>query len=104
MALWAALIARAIPAVLFVRARIRLDKGRESGTLMALAAHLGGLVAVGLLVQRGLLSTWALPIFVLLLARAAWGLSPWRRPVPIKVIGIAELLWGALTVLALGLG
>lgn len=104
LALWGVLVARAIPSILFVRSRIRLDRDRPHQPLLALGTHGLALLAVGWLSGLGWLPTITLGVFILLLLRAIWGLSPYRRAVPIKVIGFSELAWGLLTVLTVAVG
>ncbi|MCB0210393.1 MAG: YwiC-like family protein [Anaerolineae bacterium] len=104
LALWAVLVGRAVPSVLYVRARLRLDRGKSHHPALVWGAHLAALVAVGGLIGLNLLPRLILAVFALLLARAIGGLSRYRRPVPVKVIGITELGWGLLTVLAVAWG
>jgi len=104
LALWAVLVARAVASILYVRARIRLDRGRPHQPALAIAAHLGALLAIIALVMLDLIHVLVVGVFVLLLARALWGLSHYRRSVPIKVIGYTELGWGLLTVLVVAVG
>lgn len=104
LALWAILAARAIPSVLYVRARLRLEYGRPAAIGPALLAQVGGLVAVILLCLGGLAPWLAAAALIMLLARAALGLSRWRRSVPAKVIGFREMAYGGLTALAAAAG
>ncbi len=104
LALWAILAARAIPSVLYVRARLRLEHGRPTAIAPALLAHVGGLAAVVLLSLGGLAPRLAAAALVALLARAALGLSRWRRSATAKVIGFREMAYGGLTVLATAAG
>ena len=102
-ALWAVAAARSVPAVLYVRARLRLERGESPARLPALAAHLTGLAAVAALVAAGPVPGLAIAASALLLLRAGWGLSPWRRPATARRVGIAELGWGTGYVLLIGL-
>lgn len=97
-ALWLLLAARALPAVLYVRARLRLERHEKAGWRLPIAAHAGALaLSVGL--ALGGLTPWLASLALgLLLARAGSGLSPWRKPAPAKRIGFAELGYGALTI------
>lgn len=104
LALWAVLVARAVPSIMYVRARIRLDRGRPYQQRLTLGLHVIALAVVGWLIWNNWLPWPTLIVFGLLLIRATWGLSPYRRSVPIKVIGFSELGWGILTVLVVGLG
>ncbi len=104
LGLWGVLVARAVPSILYVRARLRLDRGRPHRPALAIGAHLAALLAFVGLASLNLIHVMVAGVFVLLLLRAVWGLSRWRRPVPIKVIGFTELGWGLLTVLAVAVG
>lgn len=101
--LWAVAAARSVPAVLYVRARLRLERGEGPLRAPALVAHLAGLTAVTVLVVAGPVPGLAIAASTLLLLRAGWGLSPWRRAATARQVGIAELGWGAVYVLLIGL-
>lgn len=101
---WGLLALRAATSVLYVRARIRLDRGLAAGPGTVLAGH-----ALALLAALGLAGTgwgpWlAAAAFLVLLARAGWGLSPRRRRVRPQVLGFQELAYGALTLVLLVAG
>lgn len=102
-ALWAVAAARSVPAVLYVRARLRLERGEVTSRGPALGSHLAGLGVVVAVVLRGPVPELAIAAGALLLLRAAWGLSPWRRPSTARQVGIGELGWGAVYVLLIGL-
>lgn len=108
LALWGFMAARAAPAVLFIRARLRLDKGKAvapgDSIPTALAAHILALGAVAALVWPGWLPWTALLAAGLLLARAAWGLSPWRWRSSVKALGVLETVFGVLAVALVALG
>lgn len=103
-ALWGVLVGRAIPSILYIRSRIRLDRGRPHNIWSPLAAHLAALVGVVGLIGLGLLPILPIVAFTLLLIRAAVGLSKYRRPVHIKIIGFTEIGLGLLTVLSVVVG
>jgi hypothetical protein len=87
-----------------VRARIRLDRGLAAGPRAVLSAHAAALaVATGLAFAGW--APWLGPaVFAVLLTRAAWGLSSWRRPVRPKTLGFQELGYGILTLALLAAG
>jgi len=103
LALWVGLTARAIPSVIYVRARIRLDRGREPDLIWPAALHVLALIVIAALIWRDLLPATALIAYLLLLARAVWFLSPARPRISIKAIGFMEMGLGILTVLMLAL-
>ena len=101
LALWAVQVARVIPSILYVRARLPLEKGKAAATWPALLAHLLGILALGALWLAGLAPALALAGGLLLLLRASKGLSRWRRPSRAPTIGILEMVYGlAFAVLA----
>ena len=92
--LWAALALRDVSAILYVRARLRLEKGKTTRTVPAFVAHL--VLVIGLIGLAALeLAPWlAVPGALLLAARAAVGLSRWRKPMPAVKLGIREVVYG----------
>ena len=103
-------LARAWPSITYIRARIRLEKGkadidklRHDRRLVTLLGG-AGLLAVGLLAGRGWLPWLALLPFVILLMRSVEGLSTGRRRLAIRTIGFMELGLGVLTVLLVAAG
>jgi hypothetical protein len=95
---------RAWTSILYVRARIRLDRGLVSGPWVALTAHGVALLTAGVLAVAGWAPWLAMAAFGLLLVRAAWGLARRRPPVAPQTLGFRELGFGILTVLLLALG
>ncbi len=104
IALWAALALRSVPSILFVRSRIRLDRGRSTNTALPNFVHVLALMLAGLLVWLGLLPALPLLVYTLLLARSIWFLSPMRPKVEIKIIGFMELGLGIALVLSIAAG
>ena len=101
---WALLALRAVSSVLYVRARIRLDRGLAAGPRVALAGHALALAAAAGLARSDWAPWLASAAFLVLLGRAAWGLSPWRRRVRPQALGYQELGYGVLTLALLALG
>jgi hypothetical protein len=104
LALWAVPIVRATVSIMYVRTRLRRDRGEEASKHAVIAAHLVGMLAVSALVAIGLLPWLAVVAMGVLLGRAAFGLSDRRRIVPARTIGFQELGYGLLTVLLVGIG
>ena len=101
---WALLAAKAVGAVLYVRARLRYDRGLAPDRTAALASNAGA-VLLGLALAGSGYAPWlTAPAFTLLLARAAYGLSPLHRRVRPQVVGILEMAYGFCFVLILALG
>lgn len=103
-AAWALLASKAVAAVLYVRARLRMDRGLPFGRAATLWSHAVGVFMAIALVAVGLAPRLAVLAFVLLLGRAAFGLSRLHRPVRPQVVGITEMVYGLAFVLAVALG
>ena len=101
----AALLAlRAITSVLYVRARIRLDRGVPAGPGLAVGLHAAALAAAAGLARAGA-TPWLGPAaFAVLLARAAHGLSRARPRIRPQQLGVQELVYGLLTLALLAAG
>lgn len=100
----ALLALRALTSVLYVRARIRLDRGIPAGPGAALLAH-GVALAVALLLAGARVAPWlGVLAFATLLARAARGLSRRRPAMRPQQLGFQELAYGLLTLVLLAIG
>lgn len=103
-ALWAVLVARAAPAIVYVRARIRRLRGARVSSRPSILAHVAALALVAVLAVARLTPWTSAAALALALARALYGLSPQRPAVPAKVIGFQELALGLLTVALVAAG
>jgi len=102
--LWLLLQARAVPSILYVRARLRLERGDEIDRLPSSLSHLAAVV-LGVALWRGSFAPGlTVAALVVLLARALRGLSRGRRPAVAKEVGFSELAFGLGYVLATVLG
>lgn len=104
LAAWAVLAAKAVGAVLYVRSRLRYDRGLVPDRTAALASHLFALVLAFALARAGYAPWLVVPAFALFLARAAYGLSPLHKPVRPQRVGIQEMAYGFSFVLVMALG
>ncbi len=102
VAAWLLLAGKNMAAVLYVRARFRMERAADlTGRPPAIAAHVAligaafGLAAVPPVVA---------PAAAMLLARAAWGLSPWHARVRPQTVGWTELAFGLGWALVLSAG
>ncbi len=103
--LWLVLAVRAATAILYVRARLRLDRGAPNpGRGLAVASHALALAGAAGLAAAGVLPWLAVAALALLLARAAHGVSRHRLPLKPKQLGWQELGFGSLVLLLLALG
>lgn len=103
-ALWAIMLARLMPSVLYVRSRLRLEKGKEFSRFASVASHILALLAVGAFYYLGLSSILTVLMSVFLAGRAAIGLSPFRKPAKAKTIGIWEVIYGVIYALTIVFG
>lgn len=104
LALWAIFISRLVPSILYVRQRLRLEKGKRYSRIAPAAAHIAALIVVGVLASYGLVPYMTLFAMALTLFRAVLGLSPGRKRMRAMQIGIRELIYGTLTVLSVIVG
>jgi hypothetical protein len=101
--LWLLLAARVVPTILFVRARLRQLHGRTARPSPVLLAHVIALALVLASVLANVVPALAVAAFLVLLLRALHGFSE-RKAITAKRIGVRELVFGAMTVLAVALG
>jgi hypothetical protein len=85
------IVARAIPAIVFVRTLLARAHGKATASWPALLLHVAAIAAVASFAPR--LTVLAM---VILLARAIWGLS--HEPPRAKTIGWREIVYGTITV------
>jgi hypothetical protein len=97
--LWAIMAARAVPTVIYVRARLRLEKNQPVRGTPVYLAHGVAILAVSALAIAGLAPALSVVALVLLMLRAIYGLTPRPQPTPARIIGLQELAFGVLTVL-----
>jgi len=102
--LWIILAARAVPSVLYVRSRLRLEKGQPTRPGWAITAQAIGLLLVAGLALAGHAPWLAAIAMLILLVRSGLGLSSYRRSGPAKVIGFHEIAYGLLTVILTAVG
>ncbi len=103
-ALWAIFAARLVPSILYVRNRLRLEKGKDFSFLTVAASNALALFFVAALAASGFASKLTAAMFVVLAARAVVGVSPYRRKIKAMRIGVYEVVYGTLTVLSIILG
>ncbi|MBI5667674.1 MAG: YwiC-like family protein [Chloroflexi bacterium] len=103
LALWVIQAARAQPSVLYVRARLKLEHGKDAHLALPLIAQATALVIVLALALAGLAPLLVVAPLAALLARAWFGLYR-RVPLPAKIIGFREMAFGFGTVLLAAVG
>lgn len=95
--LWVLLAARIIPAIIYVRARLRLEKGKDWEALPVWVSHAIALAVIFALFASGLTTWWAVLAIGILTFRALKGISKYRKPVKPSQVGISEMILGFLT-------
>ncbi len=104
LALWGVLAARTVPSIVYVRARLRLGRGAPADVGGSLVAHVAAIALVLALAWLRLAPWLAVAVMAVLATRAAWGLSPWRPNLKVWQLGLTEIAFGLLTVLAVAAG
>ena len=95
-ALWVLLMARAIPSIFYVRARLRLERSKVVRYSAVFWSHLAFACVVATLVWRAVAPLMALAALGILTGRTIVGLSPWRRLKRPQHIGIIEIVFGVV--------
>lgn len=103
-ALWLILQLRAVPSILYVRARLRLERGEEIDRRPSSWSHAVAVAAGAVLWAADLGPLLTTVFLAILLLRAVRGLSPDRKPAKAKQVGFSELAFGLGYVLATVLG
>lgn len=102
--LWCVFVCRSVPSVVYVRQRLRLEKGKPFTRSAPVLLHAAGLGAVAALVIVGSASYLILPVFAFLMFRSVSGLSARRRKLKAVQLGIRETIYGAVLVLSVIIG
>jgi hypothetical protein len=102
--LWVIIAGRAVPSVLYVRARLRLEKSKPANPWWAIITSAGSVIVLGLLALGGFVPWLTVVAMLILLVRAARGLSSYRRPIPARVIGFQEMAFGLITIILAAAG
>ncbi len=101
-ALWAIMIARAVPSIFYVRGCLARLHRRAASSLPIWIAHAGALILIVALARAGFAPRLALAAMIILALRAVFGF--WKLRVTPKQLGFSEIGFGALTVLAVVFG
>jgi YwiC-like protein len=96
--LWAIMIARAVPAILYVRACLRRLRFSPVSPRPMIAAHLLAIGVALAFAAAGLGSPWVAMAMVLLLSRAVIGFA-WAKTLTAKQLGFSEIAFGAMTIM-----
>lgn len=102
--MWLILTMRTVISILYVRARLRLERGEAIQRAPVWISHVISLAAAAGMAAAQLIPWSATTIMALLLGRAALGLSSYRRPARAKSIGFMEIGYGMLLVAVAAVG
>ena len=95
-ALWLTMLARLIPSVLYVRSRLRLEKGKDYSVLIPVLSHGLALAVVAYIWYAGLGSALTTTAAGFLLVRSITGLSKYRSKLSAKQLGVREVIYGVV--------
>lgn len=104
VSLWFIFVLRLVPSILYVRSRLRLEKGKEYSRIVPTVTHVAAVTIVAVLSYVGLSPVLTVFAMLILLWRAIAGLAPGRRKLRAMQIGVLEIVYGALTVLSVVIG
>jgi hypothetical protein len=104
LAVWGILLARTLTSIIYIRARLRLERGQLTARWPVWLAHLGAGLAVIALARLELAPWLAVLALLVLFGRAVVGLSTRRKSIPAKLVGFQELGYGLLTVALTAMG
>lgn len=104
LALWLLMSLRSATAIVYVRARLQRAHGKTASALPSLVLHLIALTVAAALAFAEIAPWLAVAAFAALTFRAVIGLSPRAHNISARTTGFTEIGWGAVTVLAIGLG
>jgi len=102
--LWIILVARTIPSISYVRARLRLERGRPFARTPVLLLHLAFIIALSTLAWFDRIPFLAVVALLILIGRAILGLSRYRRFKRARQIGFMEIGYGLIYVLVTAVG
>jgi len=104
VALWAIFASRSIASILYVRERLRLEKGKRYSRSIPTFAHIAALFLTAALAYCGLSPFLTILAMSVLAYRAIAGLSPGRNKMKAMQIGVWEIIYGTIVVLSVVIG
>ncbi len=100
LALWAIMIAREVPAILYVRACLGRRRVSDTSPVPMVVAHILAIVAAVAFAIANAASPWVVVALTLLAIRAVAGFAK-ASTVTAKQLGFSEIAFGAMTVILL---
>jgi hypothetical protein len=101
--LWAIVVARNVPTILYLRARLKLLHHRPASPRTVVAAHLLAILIVFGFAFLRMAPFMAVVAMLILFCRAVVGFSK-GQPVKAAKLGMREIVFGAITVFAVAMG
>jgi hypothetical protein len=98
------MLGRAVPSTLYIRERLKLLHGESGHPQVVILAHLVALVAMLALAMLGLVPSLVVAPMTILLWRATSGLRSNQRGITARRLGLREIAFGVVTVLATVVG
>jgi hypothetical protein len=98
--LWLLFIGRLVPSIIYVRQRLLLEKGKPFSAVTSTVVHVVAALTVAILAYLSYVPILTVPVMVIMLGRSVLGLSPKRVKLTAREIGIREVIYGAVLVLA----
>jgi YwiC-like protein len=102
--LWTIQVCRGLPAIFYLRTRLRLIRKKPTSIGWMLLTQVVATTLVAILTLKHWVPVLSLMAFLVLLARAWWGVKGEQEQIAAKTLGIRELIFGAMTVLATAAG
>ena len=103
-AMWATMLARLIPSIIYVRNRLRLEKGKDFSVVWPLVSHVAALLFVAALMFYGLGSILTVAVAAFLSWRSFLGLTESRKRLTAKQLGVREVVFGVVYALSVVAG
>jgi hypothetical protein len=103
-ALWAIMVCRSVPSIFYVRERLLLEKAKAFVYYAPVLFSAAAVAVTGLLAFYGLAPWLVTAVMAVMFVRTALGLSRFSKRRKAMQIGVFEVIFGAVTVLAIVLG
>jgi len=103
VALASIIVARAIPTIFYVRARLRQIKGGETNPQVAIILHILSLVVIIALSIINIVPILTIVAMMILLGRATFFIKQ-AKEVPAKIVGIQEIVFGLILIVSSAIG
>jgi len=100
IALSVVIILRLIPSMLYIRERLKLEKGKPASFAVPISLHVAAVIAVASLAWYSLSPWLPLTVFTFLLVRSITGSSDFRLKLKAKQLGMLEVVFGTLVVVS----